>query len=314
MLLVPGIISLAAPPHIHTGIEFSSGATFTLKFDDPNVTQDQVTQAFASQGFTDARVQKSSEGTFIIRTRSFNVAPGPPIGPSPPSERDQLEAGVKAKLGPFTTLNFNQVSSIISSSIVWDALIAVLFASAAILVYISWTFRNVPQSYRYGIAAVVAALHDSMFVMGAFSIFGRLFGTEINSLFITGVLTVIGFSVHDTIVVFDRIRENVATYPGVRFDEVVNSSLTETLARSINTSTTVVITIIALLLMSGGSINVLLLTLLLGIIAGTYSSIFIASQILVSWEDGDFDPFFSALTFWRRRRPEAELGPVSASR
>jgi preprotein translocase subunit SecF len=153
-----------------------------------------------------------------------------------------------------------------------------------------------------------------MFVMGAFSIFGRLFGTEINSLFITGVLTVIGFSVHDTIVVFDRIRENVATHPGVRFDEVVNSSLTETLARSINTSTTVVITIIALLLMSGGSINVLLLTLLLGIIAGTYSSIFIASQILVSWEDGDFDPFFSALTFWRRRRPEPELGPVSASR
>jgi protein-export membrane protein SecD/preprotein translocase SecF subunit len=314
LLLVPGVISLAAPPHIHTGIEFSSGATFTLKFDDANVTQDQVTQAFASQGFTDARVQKSSEGTFIIRTRSFNVAPGPPIGPSPPSERDQLEAGIKAKLGPFTTLNFNQVSSIISSSIVWDALIAVLFASAAILVYISWTFRNVPQSYRYGIAAVVAALHDSMFVMGAFSIFGRLFGTEINSLFITGVLTVIGFSVHDTIVVFDRIRENVATHPGVRFDEVVNSSLTETLARSINTSTTVVITIIALLLMSGGSINVLLLTLLLGIIAGTYSSIFIASQILVSWEDGDFDPFFNALMFWRRRRPEAELGPVSASR
>ena len=99
LLLVPGVISLAAPPHIHTGIEFSSGATFTLKFDDPNVTQDQVTQAFASQGFTDARVQKSSEGTFIIRTRSFNVAPGPPIGPSPPSERDQLEAGIKSKLG-----------------------------------------------------------------------------------------------------------------------------------------------------------------------------------------------------------------------
>ncbi|TMB64370.1 MAG: protein translocase subunit SecF, partial [Chloroflexi bacterium] len=117
------------------------------------------------------------------------------------------------------------------------------------------------------------------------------------SMFITGVLTVIGFSVHDTIVVFDRIRENVSASPGVPFDEVVNTSLTETVARSINTSTTVVLTILALLLMGGGSIDVLLLTLLLGIVAGTYSSIFIASQILVAWEDGDF------ARIWRRFAP-----------
>ena len=116
-------------------------------------------------------------------------------------------------------------------------------------------------------------------------------------MFITGVLTVIGFSVHDTIVVFDRIRENVAANPGVPFDEVVNTSLTETVARSINTSTTVVLTILSLLLLAGGSIDVLLLTLLLGIIAGTYSSIFIASQILVAWEDGDFE------RIWRRFAP-----------
>jgi preprotein translocase subunit SecF len=133
-------------------------------------------------------------------------------------------------------------------------------------------------------------------------------------LFITGVLTVIGFSVHDTIVVFDRIRENVSTHPGVRFDEVVNASLTETLARSINTSFAVILTIIALLLMSGGQIDVLLIALLLGITAGTYSSIFIASQILVSWEDGDFDPFFSAIAFWRRGREEPGTEPIAASR
>src|SRR6185295_769090 len=102
-------------------------------------------------------------------------------------ERDQVEASLRAKLGDFTVLNFNQVSSIISSSIVWDAIIAVIFASAAILVYITWSFRNVPKSYRYGIAAVVAALHDALFVVGAFSILGHVFGTEINSLFITGV-------------------------------------------------------------------------------------------------------------------------------
>jgi len=319
LLLVPGLIALAVPPHLETGIEFSSGAKFTLKFDDANISQDQVESAFSKLGFGDARVQKSSgEGCadaacFIVRTRAFTIPPSPPLGPTPPSERDTVEAGLRANLGSFMTLDFNQVSSIISSSIVWDAIVAVLFAAAAILVYITWSFRNIPQSYRYGIAAVVAALHDAVFVVGAFSILGHLFGIEINSLFITGVLTVIGFSVHDTIVVFDRIRENVSTHPGVRFDEVVNASLTETLARSINTSFAVVLTIIALLLMSGGQIDVLLLTLLMGIIAGTYSSIFIASQILVAWEDGDFDPFFSALTFWRRR-PEPGAEPIAASR
>lgn len=319
LLLVPGLIALAVPPHLETGIEFSSGATFTLKFDDANVSQDQVESAFSKLGFGDARVQKSSgeecadAACFIVRTRAFTIAPSPPLGPTPPSERDTVEAELRAELGSFTTLNFNQVSSIISGSIVSKALIAVLFAAAAILVYITWSFRNIPQSYRYGIAAVVAALHDAVFVLGAFSILGHLFGIEINSLFITGVLTVIGFSVHDTIVVFDRIRENVSTHPGVRFDEVVNASLTETLARSINTSFAVVLTIIALLLMSGGQIDVLLLTLLMGIIAGTYSSIFIASQILVAWEDGDFDPFFTALTFWRRR-PEPGAEPIAASR
>lgn len=312
VILVPGMISLAVPPHLKAGIEFSSGATFTLDFANDAVTQDQVKDRLSELGHDEARVQKSSDGNFIVRTDELNVAPGPPLGPTPPSERDALEEGL-LKLGEFKTLNFNQVSEIISSSIVYDAIIAVLFAAAAILVYITWSFRNIPQSYRYGIAAVVAALHDAVFVVGAFSILGRFFGTEIDSLFITGVLTVIGFSVHDTIVVFDRIRENVSTNPGVRFDEVVNSSLTETLARSINTSGTVVLTIVALLLLGGGSINVLLLTLLIGIISGTYSSIFIASQILVSWEDGDFDPFFNAITFWRRGGDGDEMSPIAAS-
>jgi SecD/SecF fusion protein len=313
VILVPGIISLVVPPHLKTGIEFSSGATFTLDFANDAVTQDQVKDALGEVGHDEARVQKSSDGNFIVRTEELNVAPGPPLGPTPPSERDALEAGLRDRLGDFKTLNFNQVSEIISNSIVYDAIIAVLFAAAAILVYITWSFRNIAQSYRYGIAAVIAALHDAVFVVGAFSILGHFFGTEIDSLFITGVLTVIGFSVHDTIVVFDRIRENVSTNPGVRFGEVVNSSLTETLARSINTSGTVVLTIIALLLLGGGSINVLLLALLIGIISGTYSSIFIASQILVSWEDGDFDPFFNAITFWRRGGDGDEMSPVAAS-
>ena len=296
-LLVPGVISLLIAPSLKPGIEFSSGATFTLAFDNKDLSQDDMKKALSGLGHAEARIQKTSDGEFIVRTAALKGPSGPPVGPAPPSERDSVEAGLRDKLGPFKTVNFNQVSEIVSSEIGRNAAIAVGVAAIAILLYISWSFRNVPKPYRYGIAAVVAAMHDGLFVLGAFSLFGKLFGTEINTMFITGVLTVIGFSVHDTIVVFDRIRENVATNPGVRFDEVVNASLTETVARSINTSTTVVLTLLALLLLGAGEIDVLLLTLLLGIVAGTYSSIFIASQILVSWEDGDF------ARVWRRIIP-----------
>jgi protein-export membrane protein SecD/preprotein translocase SecF subunit len=296
-ILVPGIISLAFPPALKAGIEFSSGATMTIVFENANVSQDQVRDALSGIGHGESRVQKTSGGGFIIRLGELEGAVGPPVGAAPPSERDEIEAGLEERLGPFRTTNFNQVSEIVSREIARNAAIAVGVASIAILLYISVSFRNVPKAYRYGIAAVIAALHDAIFILGAFSIFGKVLGTEINSMFITGLLTVIGFSVHDTIVVFDRIRENVAANPGVPFDEVVNTSLTETVARSINTSTTVILTIVALLLLGGGSIDVLLVTLLLGIIAGTYSSIFIASQILVAWEDGDFE------RIWRRVVP-----------
>jgi protein-export membrane protein SecD/preprotein translocase SecF subunit len=299
LILVPGIISLLVPPALKAGIEFSSGATVTIAFEDTNISQDQVRGALADLGHEEARVQRTSAGSFIIRLGQLegtNI--GPPVGAAPPSERDELQAGLEERLGPFRITNFNQVSEIVSREIARDATIAIAVASIAILLYISISFRNVPKAYRYGIAAVIAALHDAIFILGAFSLFGKFFGTEINSMFITGLLTVIGFSVHDTIVVFDRIRENVAANPGVAFDEVVNTSLTETVARSINTSTTVVLTLVALLLLGGGSIDVLLVTLLLGIIAGTYSSIFIASQILVAWEDGDF------ARLWRKVAPK----------
>lgn len=298
-VLVPGIISLLISPSLKAGIEFSSGATFTIQYEDTSVTASQVKQALADVGHGESRVQKTGDGEFLIRTAALQGAAGPPVGPPPPSERDQVVAGLE-KLGALKVTNFNQVSEIVSKEIGRQATLAVGVAAIAILLYISWSFRNVPKSYRFGIAAVVAALHDALFILGSFSLFGKLFGTEINSMFITGLLTVVGFSVHDTIVVFDRIRENVSHYRGVPFDEVVNASLTETVARSINTSFTVLLTVIALLLMGAGSIDVLLLVLLLGIVSGTYSSIFIAAQILVAWEDGDL------ARLWRRfvpRRP-----------
>jgi preprotein translocase subunit SecF len=283
-LLVPGLVSLAVPPALKAGIEFSSGATFTVHFEDASVTQDDVSGALAELGHEEARVQKTSEGSYIVRLKDIEGPAGPPVGPAPPGPVDLIRDGLVDRFGAvgkietdgtFTETggfsNFSSVSEIVSREIGRNAAIAVVTAALAILVYISWSFRNVPNPWRYGVAAIVAALHDAVFVLGAFSIFGKLFDTEVNTMFITGVLTVIGFSVHDTIVVFDRIRENVARHPDVPFDELVNASLTETVARSINTSFTVLITVVSLLVLGGAGIDALLITLLLGIVAGTYS-------------------------------------------
>jgi protein-export membrane protein SecD/preprotein translocase SecF subunit len=304
-LLLPGAISLAIPPSLEAGIDFTSGATFTIDFEDDTVSADDVREAFSDAGHSEARVQKTSDGEFIVRTSELEGPVGPPVGPAPPSERDEIEALLMERLGAFTVLNFSQVSEIISNEIVVQAAVAIAFAALVIMVYLMWSFRNVPKSHRYGIAAVVAAGHDALFILGAFSIFGKLFGTEINREFIAALLTVIGFSVHDTIVVFDRLREKISANPDVPFDELANASLSETVARSINTSTTVVLTVVALLLLGTGQIDALLLAFLIGIIAGTYSSIFIATQILVSWEDGDFGRIL------RRILPE-RLRPVPA--
>jgi len=306
LIILPGVISLIVPPSLKPGIEFSSGATITVAFADSAVTQDQVEQAITDLGHEEARVQRTGGGAYIIRLTDLEGASGPPVGPAPPGDADVIKESLITQFGPLVNAsgdetnsfqNFSSVSEIVSKEIGRNAAIAIAFAALAILVYITWSFRNVPKSYRYGIAAVVAALHDGLFVLGMFSIFGKVFDVEISTMFITGLLTVIGFSVHDTIVVFDRIRENDSRYPDSPFDEVVNASLTETVARSINTSFTVLITVVALLLLGGSGIDVLLVTLLFGIVAGTYSSIFIASQILVAWEYGDF------ARAWRRIIP-----------
>src|SRR5207248_2895497 len=180
---------------------------------------------------------------------------------------------------------------IVSRQIVQKAALAVLAASLAILLYITWAFRAVRNPFRYGTAAIIALLHDVVVVLGLFSIFGKVFGTEINTMFITGLLTVIGFSVHDTIVVFDRIRENLRRGISRDFEVPVIESLLQTLDRSQCTSLTVVFTLLSLLLLGGSSIRSFVLVLLIGIISGTYSSIAIASQVLVEWERHDPGPY-----------------------
>jgi len=190
------------------------------------------------------------------------------------------------------------VSGSVASETTRNAFLAVLAASGFILLWIWFSFRKVDRPWRYGTSAIVALLHDVLVVLGVFSILGWLVGLQIDALFITALLTVVGFSVHDTIVVFDRIRENMQRRTSETFDQVVNASLVQTMARSLNTSLTVIFTLTALTLFGGSTIRPFTLALLIGIVSGTYSSIFNASMVLVMWDKGELN----VRRFFRRDR------------
>jgi preprotein translocase subunit SecF len=289
ILLVPGAISLILPGGLNPGIDFTSGTIMTIQFDQP-VDSNKVRDEFAQLGHSEAIVQQSSgDNTFIVRTRPLIQAQPDANGVLGNSERQQIEATLTADLGGVQILGLDQVSPLIAEQIVRYAILAVAAASVCILLYLWWAFNKVTHPLRYGTTAIVALLHDSLIVLGIFSILGRLFPAEIEleSTFIVAVLTVIGFSVHDTIVVFDRIRENFTRRAGEPFEDVVNHSLAQTLTRSLNTSLTVILTLIVLMLFGGITIRTFVLALLVGITTGTYSSIFVASMLLVSWHIGE---------------------------
>ncbi len=286
LLIVPGFISLVLPGGLRPGIDFTSGTIMTLRFDRP-VEQGQLRQAFAELGHPEAIVQRSDEGTFVVRTLPFEQAITESVERQAQTERQIVVGGLTDRFGSVEVLGLDHVSPIIASEIVRYALLAVVAACGGILLYLWWAFRKVPHPLRYGTCAVAALIHDALLVLGVFSILGRVFGIEIDAMFITAILTVIGFSVHDTIVVFDRIRENIVRHAGEPFSDVVNHSLAQTLGRSLNTSITVLLTLVTLRLFGGITIHNFVLALLIGITSGTYSSIFNASLLLDSWERGE---------------------------
>ncbi|HET9112070.1 MAG TPA: protein translocase subunit SecF, partial [Ktedonobacterales bacterium] len=208
---------------------------------------------------------------------------------------DNIVAGLGAKYGPVYVQSVNEVGPSIASETARNAFFAVLLASLFILLYIGFAFRKVGslgRSFRFGASAIIALLHDVLVVLGLWAIFGELFNFKVDTLFLTAILTVIGFSVHDTIVVFDRIRENLARRTSESFETIVDASLIQTMSRSLNTSLTVIFTLSALSLFGGASIREFTLALLIGIASGTYSSIFNASMILVVWEKKEYRNWF----------------------
>ena len=294
------------------GIEFTSGSQFTVAFTERSVAQSEVRQAMSDLDHPEARVQGAGTNRYLIRTSELENAP--PIsggeGPAAEGEIDTIMAGLQDRFGAVSREDFSTVSGTVSSEIVRNATFAVLAASVMILLYIWWAFRELDRPIRYGVCAIVAIVHDALIVLGLFAILGRFNGVEVDVAFLTAILTVIGFSVHDTIVVFDRMREIMKHDAYIPFNEAVNSAMTDTLARSINTSLVVIFTTLAMLLLGGETIRYFLLALLVGIVVGTYSSIGVSVQVLTAWENGDFGKF------WRRIRgqgkPDDDLAPDPA--
>ena len=219
---------------------------------------------------------------------SPSPTPSPSATPTPPppptiegTPIEELTAALQEQFGFSETRSLDTVGPIIGAELVRTSIIIIAVGELFILLYLWYRFR----SLRFGTAAIVALLHDVIVVIGIFAILGFFFGIEFDALFVTALLTVVGFSVHDTIVVFDRIRENRLRHAGESFGAIVNHSILQTMGRSINTSVTVIATLSALLVLGPVTIQTFTLALLLGIVSGTYSSIFNASQLLVTWDE-----------------------------
>ena len=274
LLIVPGVFFLAIGG-LRPGIEFKGGTLLEISF--ATRPEDTAVQSFFSaHGHAEATVQGVAGGGVEVRTTEML-----------PSELTTTEQDLKATFGPDTKItNSSVVSPSFSVELIQNAIKSIALASLLIVLLIAWAFRNFGwAAFRYGIAAIVALLHDAAVVLGIFAILGFFLKVEVDSLFVTAVLTIIGFSVHDTIVVFDRIRENLRLNPGEALNPVINYSIMQTLARSVITSLTVVFTLLALFLFGGFSVRNFALALLIGIISGTYSSIFNASQIISLWQE-----------------------------
>jgi len=294
IVLIPGIISLAVWG-LRLGIDFTGGTLWEVQFQQ-SITTEQIRGILNQNGIEGGTVQISSQDG----TNNVALIRIPELGEA--SEQKQaIEQDFTNEIGTYTELDFSTVGSSVGTSIRNRSLLAVVLASVAILLCIAYAFRNTQNPALYGIAAIIGMVHDILVVLGIFAILGEFFDVEIDALFVTAVLTIIGFSVHDTIVVFDRIRENLANRVEPTFEGIVDYSLAQTIVRSLNTSMTVVFTLLALYLFGGASTKNFVLALLIGVISGTYSSIFNASQILVSWETGEIQRLWRRITSFGRR-------------
>ncbi|MFA5628723.1 MAG: protein translocase subunit SecF [Dehalococcoidales bacterium] len=287
-LLISIIFLLTAGLNI--GMDFSGGSRLTVNF-EKQVAIENLEAKLADIGYGTAVVQSASSGDFIIRTAKLNAA-----------EKETIKTALTAEFGAFTEKGFEDIPPETAIGTAKVALVGLILAALGVMAYITWAFRAMPKPFRYGVCAVIALLHDVLIVLGIFSILGIIMHIEVNLMFITGILAVIGYSVNNVVVIFDRVRENVKANPGADFETTVNNSVNQTFARCMNTSLTTTMTVLALMLFIGSNIDSFAWALLVGILAGTYNSLFVATSLLVVWEKKEWRRFISWMPLFKTKQ------------
>ena len=297
LLVIMGVVALIVSQvrlgsPLLLGTDFTGGTSVVFQFSPP-VQQSQLRSEMAKLGFEEATIQNAGQGSFVIHTRAITSAEAKTLA-------DELGADLNSQV---EVTDFYLASPSVGAATARSATIAVIVAAIAMLFYIVWAFRRMPNPFRWGTAAIIALVHDVFIVVGIFALLGLVAGVQVDALFITGLLTVVGYSINNTVVVFDRIRENRARGLSSDFAVTVNSSIVETLGRCLNTSLTTLFVILALFLFGGATIHYFILVLLLGVLIGLYDSVCIVGELLVVWEKREW----RALIPWPRRSAQPEL-------
>jgi preprotein translocase subunit SecF len=296
VLIIPGLVLLlvmATSRTLPLAIDFTGGSLLEVKFGEGVQPQTaDIIILFNKLGVQDVKAQTTNQGTYVIRSSVLDDA-----------VRSQIQNTLQTQFNSTVTiLRLESVGPTIGKEVTTRAALAVSVAATIVVFYMTFAFRGIPHALRYGICAIIAMVHDIALVLSLTAIGSKFFGWQIDSLFLTALLTVIGFSVQDKIVVFDRIRENTNIFRRLPFETLVNHSIIQTLGRSLNTQLmTVEFMLLSLALFGGVTLREFSVILLVGLISGTYSSIFIAAPILVVWETGEWQ------TWFHRNRKSATL-------
>lgn len=275
LLVTAGIISIAVFG-LNFGIDFTGGALMEVTIDDQSYSTDEIGGALAAVGYEETRIQQG-EDSYLIRFSALSE-----------DQHQEALAGLTSNYELVEELRFEMVGPTISGELKNKTIWAIAILVVLIILYVAWAFRKVSEpikSWKYGILTIVAAAHDIIISVGVFALFGHLFGFQIDVAFVAALLTILGYSINDTIVVFDRIRENLRDWSTREtFDDLVNRSIKQTIARSINTSVTTLLALSAIAIWGGASTQQFAIALIVGVIAGAYSSIFLASPLLTIWK------------------------------
>ncbi|RJP52053.1 MAG: protein translocase subunit SecF [Anaerolineaceae bacterium] len=298
LVILPGMV-LIALNGLPLSIDFTGGSILEVRFAGETPAPADVVAVYESLGVKDAQVQTTGTGTVQIRSSFLSEASGEEdTGETATSTA--VQAALREEFGELTVERFDSVGPSIGRQVTQRAALAVAIAALAVVFYITYTFRGLEHAFRYGVIAIVAMIHDVAVVMSITALGGQFWGWQVDALFLTALLTVIGFSVQDKIVVFDRIRENSNVYRRLPYETLANHSIIQTLQRSINTQLmTVEFMLLALALFGGITLREFAVILLIGLFSGTYSSIFIAAPILVVWEKQEWKT-------WFRRKEETQ--------